>query len=114
MDVWTLVAGEADITDLARLLRLQDDLHRSAFGKNAVRVGIANHFMELEQIDSIRLKPSQGFIELCRSSGFVSAVDLGHQECFLAIAIAQGFAHSNFTLSTVVVPAVIEEVDSFI
>ena len=75
---------------------------------------IANHFMELEQIDLIRLQPSQGFIELCRSSGFVPAVDLGHQEGFLAIAIAQGFAHSNFALSTVVVPAVIEEVDPFI
>ena len=48
MDVRALVACEADEADLARLLRLQDSLHPSAYGKNAIRVRVANHFMELE------------------------------------------------------------------
>jgi len=39
---------------------------------------------------------------------------LGHQKGFLTIAVTQSFAHSNFALSAVVVPAVIEEIDSFI
>src|ERR1700737_1661514 len=48
MNVWTLVACETDKTDLARFLGFQDDFHRSAFGENAIRIGIANHFMERE------------------------------------------------------------------
>src|SRR5262249_50883701 len=40
-----------------------------------------------------------------------SAVDLGHQKGLLSISVAQGFAHPDFALATVVIPAVIEEVD---
>src|SRR5580692_11925053 len=114
MNIGALVAGESDVTDLTCLLGLKYGFHRSPFGKNAVRIGLANHFMELEQIDSIGLQPSQRFIELCCSRGFVSAVNLGHQEGFLAITIAQRLAHANFALAGVVVPAVIEKVDPFV
>src|SRR5438270_8292413 len=48
MNVRALVACKADKTDLASLLRSQDSFNRSAFGENAIRIGIANHFMELE------------------------------------------------------------------
>ena len=48
MNIWTLVACEADETNLARLSGFHGGLHSSAFGKNAVRIGIANHFVELE------------------------------------------------------------------
>src|ERR1700674_1957397 len=47
-------------------------------------------------------------------SSFISAIDFGHQKGLLSITIAQRFAHSNFALSAVVVPAVIEKIDSFI
>src|ERR1700680_4586091 len=113
MNVRALVAGETDKTDLARLLGFPDGLDR-AFGKNAVWIRIANHFMKLEQINSVCLQPPQRFIELGCSSSLVSAIDLGHQKGLLAITVAQRLAHSNLALSAVVVPAVIEEIYSFI
>src|ERR1700682_5076891 len=114
MNVWTLVPCEADKTNLARLPGFHGGLHPTAFGKNAVRIGIANHFMKLEQVNPIRLQPPQRFIELSCCSSFISTIDFGHQKGLLAITIAQRFAHSNFALSAVVVPAVIEKIDSFI
>ena len=70
--------------------------------------------VNLIQIDKIRLQPPQRFIDLSHGSDLISAIDLGHQEGFLAITIAQRSAHSNFALSVVVVPAIIEKIDSFI
>src|SRR5438876_6815415 len=48
MNIWTLVAGETDKTDLARFFGFQDSFNRSAFGENPIRIGIANHLMELQ------------------------------------------------------------------
>jgi hypothetical protein len=48
MNLWTFVAGEADKTDLARFLSFDHSLHPASLSKNAVRVSIPNHFMELE------------------------------------------------------------------
>src|ERR1017187_2642533 len=114
MNVRTLVTREADKTDFACLLCFQYGLHGSAFGKNTIGIGIANHFMELEQVNSIRLQPPQRFIELCYGGSFGSAIDLGHQKGLLAITIAQRLAHANFALSAVVVPAVVEKIDAFV
>src|SRR6266851_3023517 len=114
MDVRALVAREADEADFARLLRLQDGLHPSAFSKNAVRVGVANHLVKLKEINPVGLKAAQGFVDLACSGRFCVSVDLGHQKRFLAITVAQSVAHADFTLATVVVPAVVEKIDSFI
>src|SRR5438309_18356 len=112
MDVRALVTREADEADLARLLRLQDGLHPSAFGKNAIRVGVTNHFVELEQIDPVSLKAAEGLVDLTRSGSFGASVNLGHQKRFLAITVAQRVAHADFTLAAVVVPAVVEKIDA--
>src|SRR5258708_17021033 len=114
MNVWTLVACEADKTDLARFLGFPDSFHRSACSENAVWIGIANHLMELEQVNSIRLQPPQRLIDLGCSTGFCLAIDFSHQKSLLPIAIAQRFAHSTFALAAVVPPAVIEKTNSFI
>src|SRR5713101_9835350 len=114
MDVRTLVACEADVANLASLSRLQDGLHRSAFRKNTIRVGVANHFVELEQIDPVSLKTAQRLVDLTSSGGFGTPVDLGHKKRFLAIAVAQRVAHADFTLAAVVVPAVVEKIDALI
>src|SRR6266700_681001 len=114
MDIQTLVAREADEADLARLLRLQDGLHPSAFRKNTIRVGVANHFVELEKIDPVSLKAAQRLIDLTRSGGFGAPVDLGHEKGFLAITVTQRVAHADFTLAVIVVPAVVEKIDSLI
>src|ERR1700690_213608 len=114
MNVRTLVTREADKTTLACLFGFEYGLHGSAFSKNAIRVGIANHFMELEQVNSIRLQPPQRFIELGYGGRFGSAIDLGHQKGLLAITIAQRLAHANFAVSAVVIPAVVEKIDAFV
>src|SRR5467141_754530 len=114
MDVRTLVACEADEANLARLLRLQDSLHTSAFGKNAIRIGFANHFVKLQQIDPVSLKSAQRLVDLTGSGGFGAPVDLGHKKGLLAIAVAQRVAHADFTLAAVVVPAVVEKIDALI
>src|SRR5216684_1739375 len=114
MDDWAFVACEADVANLASLSRLQDGLHPSAFGKNAIRVGVANHFVELEKIDPVSLKAAQRLVDLTSSGGFGASVDLGHEKRFLTIAVAQRVTHADFTLATVVVPAVIEKIDAFI
>src|ERR1700730_13016125 len=114
MDVRTLVACETDESDLASLLRLQDCLHPSAFGKYAIWVGLANHFMKLQQVDAISLEPPQRVVDLTSSGGFGASVDLGHQKRFLAVSVAQRVAHTDFTLAAVVVPAVVEKIDALI
>ena len=48
MNVWTLVACEPDKTDFAGLLGCQYGLNATAFGKNTLRIRIANHFMKLQ------------------------------------------------------------------
>jgi hypothetical protein len=80
MNVWTLVTREADKTNLACLLGFQYGLRRPTFRKNAIRIGIANSLMELEQVNSIRLQPPQRFIELGYGCRFGSAIDLGHRD----------------------------------
>src|SRR6266852_3090683 len=114
MSVRALVTCEADETAFARLSRLQDGLHPSALGKNAIRIDVANHFVELEKIDPVSLKAAQRIVDLTSSGGFGASVDLGHEKRFLTIAVAQRVTHADFTLATVVVPAVIEKIDAFI
>src|SRR5580704_18660107 len=114
MNVRAFVAREADEANLARFLRLQDGLHPSAFGKNPIRVGVADHFVKLEQIDPVRLKTSQRLVDLTRGCGLGASIDLGHEKSLLPVAVAQRVAHADFAFAAVVVPAVVEEIDSFI
>ena len=52
---------------------------------------------------------------ICLVGGrFGPAVDLGHQEHFLAVAVPQGLAHADLALAVVVVPAVVHEVDAVV
>src|SRR5205085_3094679 len=53
-------------------------------------------------------------LELLACGAGGAAVQLGHQECLLPIALAQGVAHALLTAPAVVVPAVVEEVHSVI
>src|SRR5229473_5421900 len=114
MNVGTFVACEADVANLSRLLCFEHGFYRSACGKNAVRIVVANHLVELEEIDAISLKAVQRFIDLARGGGFAASIDLGHEKRFLPIAVAQRVAHAYFALATIVVPAVVEKIDSLI
>src|SRR5260370_19939487 len=114
MDVRALVTREADETDFARISRLQDGLHSSAFGKNAIRIGVANDFVELEQIDLVGLKAAQRLVDLTGSRSFGAPVNLGHHKRPLAILVPKRVAHADFPLSAVPVPAIIEKVDTLV
>src|SRR5712671_4999826 len=114
MNVGTLVACEANVANLAGLLRVEHCFHRSALGKNAVRIVVANYFVELQKIDVIGLKAAQRLADLARSRSFRAPVDLGHEKCFLPIAVAQRVAHAYFAIAAIVVPAVVEKINSFI
>src|SRR5258708_30118961 len=114
MNVRTLVTCEADKANLARLLGFKDGLHGSAVGENAVRVGVANHIVKLEEIDPVGLKAAQGLVDFARGGGLMATIDFGHEKSFLAITVTKRVAHADFALATVIVPAVIEKIDSVI
>src|SRR5690242_16696994 len=105
MDVGALMSGKANKSDLSYLLRLLCGFHRTTRRKHSVRVGIANDFVKLQQIDRVSLESLQRLVQLLAGSRFGAAIDLGHQERLLAVAIAQSPSHANFALAVVVVPA---------
>ena len=51
-------------------------------------------------------------VDLLGGGLFGAAVDLGHQEDLLAVAVAQGLAHADFADAVVIVPAVVHEGDA--
>ena len=114
VDVRALVTGEADVAQLARLLRLQHRLQSPARREDAVRVLHADDLVELQQVDVIGLQPLQRLVELPRGALLAPAVDLGHQKGFLPVAVAQRLAHPDLALAVVVVPAVVEEVEALV
>src|SRR6267378_2469290 len=61
---------------------------------------------------SIPPEAAKRFVELHGGGFFGLAVDFGHEESLLAVAVAQRLAHADFAGPVVVVPAVVEEVDA--
>ena len=59
----------------------------------------------LHEIDAIGLQPAQRLVELPRRLRFDAAVDLGHEEDLLAVAVPERLAHPDLALALVVVPA---------
>src|SRR6185437_4232660 len=114
VNLGAFVAGESDVTHLAGFFSRENGFERAAGREDALGILHADDFMELEQVEMVGLQPAQGYVELLRGRLLVAAVNLGHQEGFLAVAIAEGFAHANFALAAVVVPTVVEEIDSAI
>src|SRR5205814_5548167 len=70
--------------------------------------------MKLHQVDAISLESLQGFIDLFGGGIFCAAIDLGHEENLVSVAIAQRFAHADFTAAIMIIPAIIEEGNSAI
>src|SRR6266850_4477652 len=114
MHVWIFVAGETDVTDFAGLFRFENGFHSTGGGEDALRVGHANDFVELEKVDVVGLEAAERFVELHGGGFFRLAVDFGHEESLLAVAVAQRLAHADFAGPVIVVPAVVEEVDAAI
>src|SRR5260370_15674835 len=114
MNVGIFVLCEAAVANLSSVLCFEHSFYRSACGKNAVRIVVPNYFVELQKIDAIGLKAAQRVADLARSRSFRAPVDLGHEKCFLPIAVAQRVAHAYFAIAAIVIPAVVEKINSFI
>src|SRR5216684_6954557 len=67
--------------------------------------------MELHQVDTICLQALQGFVDLPGGGRLGPAVDLGHEEDLLPVAITQSLPHADFAGAPIVVPAVVHEGD---
>src|SRR5690242_21837617 len=106
--------GKAHVTDLAGFLCRHDSFVCSARSKILVRVCHANVFVELNEVDVIRLKAPQRLINLLSSGRARASVIFGHNKRSAAITISKRFTHPNLTLASVVVPGVVEERDTAI
>jgi hypothetical protein len=60
----------------------------------------------------IGLQAPQRFLNLISGGLFFSFFNLRHEKSLLPVAIAQGLAHADFALPVVVVPRVVEEIDT--
>jgi hypothetical protein len=114
MHVGVLVPGEPDVPDLARLLRLRHRLVCAAVREDAIRVLEADHLVVLQQIEVVGLQAPERLVDLPRRGLPGPAVDLGHQEDLVAVAVPERLAHADLAGAAVVVPAVVHEGDAAI
>ena len=114
MNARVLVAGEADVAELSRLSRLDERSVGAVVVEDAVRILVAQDLVVLDQVDAVGLQATQRLVDLPRGLFFRAAVDLGHQEDFAPVAVAECFAHADLAGAVVVVPAVVHEVDAAI
>ena len=106
------VASESDIANFACLLRFEKRPHRAVFRKDPVGILEPNHFVMLQEIDMTALEPRQRFIDLFGSFFSGAAIHFRHHECLVPIAALQGFANSLFAVAVIVVPRVVQEINS--
>ncbi len=114
MDKRILVAGEADVAQLARFFCFQEHLVGAVFVEDAVRVFEADDFMVLDEIDAVGLEPAKGFVQLPLRFPPGAAVDFGHEEYLVPVSVAERLPHAHFADTTVVVPGVVHEVDAVV
>src|SRR5437879_7201728 len=112
MDARVFVSRETDVTNFAGL----SSSNKSGIGsigiENAVRIFVAENFVVLDQVNLVHTEPLQRFIQLPCGGLFRAAVNFGHQESLRAIPVAQRFSHPVLAGAIVVVPTVVEKIDS--
>src|SRR5262249_60717752 len=79
--------SEADVAERARLARLDERRVGTVCSENAMRMLVAENLVVLDQVDAVGLEAAEGFFQLPRGFLFRPAVDLGHQEGFVAVAL---------------------------
>src|SRR5207253_6348144 len=84
----------------------------TAFSEVPVRILRPNALVALQEIDDVRLESLERLLDLPGGRGPRLAVDLGHQERSLAVAVPKGFPHADLASPIVVVPGVVEEIDA--
>src|SRR5258708_2118930 len=83
MDVGILVSGEADISDLARSLRVDERAIGTFLVEDSMWIVIPEDLVMLYEIDAIGLEPLERLVELPHRCRVRSPVDLRHQKDLL-------------------------------
>ncbi len=113
MNTGILVSRKSDRAYLALLLGLQQRLRRAARSKDQVRIVFVDHLMDLPQVQMVGLQPPQRLFQLPHGNVFAApmSADLGHHHSVLPLAFER-CAHNFFTVPIVIIPGIVEEVDS--
>ena len=114
MNVRVFMSRKPDEAQFAGLASLDERRVRSFLIKDSVRVFIAQDFVMLNEVDVVGLQPLKRPVQLLGGLFFGAAIDLGHQEDFRAVAVAQGFTHPAFAFPSVVIPRIVQEIDASI
>src|SRR5712691_2737049 len=77
-----------------------------------MRVFVTENLMVLDEINVFYTEALERFIELPCGLSPRPAINLRHEECFLPIAVAERLAHANLAGTFIVIPAVIQKVDT--
>src|SRR6266550_316929 len=112
MDRGILVSREADVPDPPHVLRLASRLDRAPLSEDSVRILRPDDLVELQEVDDVRLEPSERLLDLPGGRRPRLPVDFGHQEGSFAVAVTQGLSHPDLATPLIVVPGVVEEVDA--
>src|SRR2546422_9713364 len=112
MNRGTLVSRESDIADPPRVLRLERRLDRAALGEDPTRILHPDDLVELQEVDDVRLEPSERLLDLPGGRRPRLSVDFGHQEGSLPVSVPEGLSHADLAPPVVVVPGVVEEIDA--
>jgi hypothetical protein len=108
------VPRESDVAHFSRLLCIPHRFVCAPRGEDPIRVLESDHLVVLQEIQAIGLQTPQRLVDLPRGGLLRPAVDLGHQDDLVAVAVAEGLAHADLAATVVVVPAVVHEGDAVI
>src|ERR1022692_3442684 len=114
MNKRVLMAGKTDVTNLSRAPGFHHGFDCAVCAENSVRIFQSDDLVELHQVNSIRLQPFQGFVDLLGGGFFGAAVALGHEESPFPVTVSQSFPHADFADTVIVVPAVVHEGDALV
>ena len=114
MDCGVLVAGEANVPDLAGFASGNRGFDCAADAEDAVGIFHPDDLMELHKVDHVCLQTAQRLFELLIIRVRGAAVHLGHEQDLLPVAVAECLAHANLGQAVAVIPAVVHESDATI
>ena len=113
VDARILVAGKADVAELALFLGLHEAFHGPALGEDPVGIIEAQDLVVLHEVDMVGAQAQERLVDLLEGFLLGPPVHLGHQEDLVAVAILrQGRAHAQFRAAFVVVPTIVHEGDA--
>ena len=79
------------------------------FAKTRAGIGLADHLVDLHEVDAIGAQALERLLELALGRSGGAAVELRHEKDAVAVSVRERLAHAALALAAVVVPAVVEE-----